>query len=126
MGKELIRDTRVTVDLEASYLLKGNENECEILDISNTGMQIKSRQVLIPGDLLQIKMTLNSQSVSFFAIVRNGKETVYGVEFEEMHPRVRDIIDEYLGKLFDKHNHKPREKIDLLQEIMGNLKNQDH
>lgn len=91
------RATRVMVGIEATYTFQGTTNKCEITDLSKSGLQIRTKQILDVGDLLRIDLFLDNEKTVFFTTVKNiSSDTFYGLQIEEISNESQEKLSKFL------------------------------
>lgn len=100
-----MRSTRITTNIPAEYEMKGNTGSCRIIDFSESGIGIETNQIFVEGDLLRIKANPNEKlALDIWCMVRNVRGRQYGLEFEEISHKQRDMIQKYVYKVLDDTN----------------------
>ncbi|MCX8096256.1 MAG: PilZ domain-containing protein [Spirochaetes bacterium] len=102
-----IRASRIPVSIEAVYEFRGFKDRCTIIDISETGMRLEVRQILLPGDVIKVtfpiiydKIPLNIEA---WCIVRNSSGNEIGVEYDELSNENKRKLISYVEQLLLKH-----------------------
>lgn len=109
MGENL-RPTRVQVRAEATYYLKGSEAKGLIVDISEGGIGMEVKQIVVAGDLIRVKFNTDSgYTIDFWGIVRNVTGNFIGIKYEEISNESRKQIDNYVTDLLRSRGLSKRE-----------------
>lgn len=111
------RLTRIQVNIKANYVLKGNQGECDIVDISSGGIGISVRQTFVLGDLIHVIFRIpigSKEEIDFWGIVRNVNSKIIGLKYEEISHDNIDKIDKYLGLLLEQNGKREKENFDTI------------
>ncbi|MGB9621358.1 MAG: PilZ domain-containing protein [Brevinematia bacterium] len=110
-----LRATRIPVNIEAIYEFKGVKGKCTILDISETGMRLEVKQILVPGDILKVTFNIVFQqkpyTIEAWCIVRNSSGNEIGVQFDELSNEKKKILIGYVEELVLKYGKSKQEPI---------------
>ena len=87
------------VKVPAVYYWKGNPGDATIVDISQGGIAMEIKQILVVGDIIRIQFNTSDHLIEFWGIVRNVAGNVIGVKFEEISNDAIEYIEEYVGVL---------------------------
>ncbi len=114
MQQEKFRFSRVPVNIEAEYELKSLKDKCTIIDISQGGMRIEVRQVLVPGDMIKIKFHIflpkaGREEIEAWCVVRSFSGDEAGLEFDEIPYAKKDLLMEYINHLLILYGKEKRE-----------------
>ena len=105
-----LRFTRIPVSINAEYQYKKNKGPCLILDFSEGGIGIETKQIFVEGDLIRVIADLpgkNGGHLDIWCVVRNVQGTKLGLEFEEISHAQREILHSYVYGLLET-NDKPK------------------
>ena len=105
-----LRCTRIPVSIKAEYQYKKNKGPCTILDFSESGIGIETKQIFVEGDLLRVTADLSGKAgghIDIWCVVRNVQGTKLGLEFEEISHAQRENLQSYVYSLLETNN-KPK------------------
>jgi len=108
------RATRISVNIKASYVLKGSQGEGHIIDISTGGLGLEVKQIFVAGDLVRVifKLPPNfKDEVDFWGIVRNVTGNIVGLKYEEISKENTEKIDRYVSTLILQSGKDSKENI---------------
>jgi hypothetical protein len=99
--KDGFRKTRIPVEYKATYLLGDITGDGFITDISEDGIALRTRQVLIIGDKLNIQSEISDSLIfEFKGEVRNVQGNLVGVMIKEIDPDIKQrFLDHIDGVL---------------------------
>lgn len=107
-----LRLTRIPVSIRAEYQYKGNKGPCIILDFSEGGIGIETKQILVEGDLLRVVADLpKGIHLDIWCVVRNVQGTKLGLEFEEISNANREALHKYVYALLETNQKAKYEPI---------------
>jgi len=98
----------------ATYIVDGIEHQCDIGDITNEGLFLKTDSILspkasvvlklqLPGDLGNLQVDARVVRVNWAVNRKKGKETLgMGVNFVDVSPNIKKIIDAFVVYLRNK------------------------
>ncbi|OQY40416.1 MAG: hypothetical protein B6229_01815 [Spirochaetaceae bacterium 4572_7] len=94
------KKTRFMAHFDGFYRLKNSQEwfDCYIYDISESGAQIRIRQLLVVGDKLEICLNPEIRTQYLTATVANEKGQLIGIEFTNN--QLKSIIDSAVQKAF--------------------------
>jgi hypothetical protein len=100
-SKDGFRKTRIPVEYKAKYLMGDIAGDGFITDISEDGIALRTRQVLIIGDKLTIQSEISdSLTFEFNGEVRNVQGNLVGVIIQEIDPEIKQrFLDHIDGVL---------------------------
>jgi hypothetical protein len=100
-SKDGFRKTRIPVEYKATYYLENSAGDGIITDISESGIAMRTRQVLIIGDKLDVQSVISdSLTFEFKGEVRNVQGNVVGVLIKEIDPDIKQrFLDHIDGVL---------------------------
>jgi len=111
-NKSNLRYTRIPVSINAQYCYKKNRGKCTILDFSERGIAIETKQILIEGDLIRIIADLpNSSHIDIWCVVRNVQGMKLGLEFEEISHAQLEALNSYVYGLLERNQKTKFEPI---------------
>lgn len=97
--------------------MKGNQGECNIIDISSGGVGISARQTFVPGDLIHVIFRIPSgkkEEIDFWGIVKNVKNNIIGLKYEEISHEDVERIDNYMAILLGQGGKRSNEYFDTI------------
>ncbi|MCX8028694.1 MAG: PilZ domain-containing protein [Brevinematales bacterium] len=102
-----LRSTRIPVSIEAIYEFRGTRDKCNIVDISETGMRLEVKQILVPGDMIKVVFSIlydqKPYTIEAWCIVRNSSGNEVGVEYDELSNENKKRLVAYVESLLLKH-----------------------
>lgn len=107
-----LRQTRISVNIPATYFLKGSQGEAHIVDMSVGGIGLEVKQLFVIDDLIRIKFTIPGSDgidVDFWGIVKNVSGGVLGIKYEEISNDSMEAISQYMGTSLLKMGKAARE-----------------
>jgi c-di-GMP-binding flagellar brake protein YcgR len=107
-----LRPTRISVDIKATYMLKGFQGEGRIIDISTGGIGMEIKQIFVLGDLVRIISRLptsQNEEIDVWGIVRSVSGNMIGLKFEEISKENIEKIDRYVASLLTQSGKAARE-----------------
>ncbi len=108
------RATRISVNIKASYILKGFQGEGHIVNISTGGIGIEVKQIFVIGDLVRVIFKIpgpRNDEVDFWGIVMNITGNVVGLKYEEISKENTEKIDKYVSTLILESGKESRENV---------------
>ncbi len=109
-----VRPTRISVNIKASYMLKGFQGDGHIVDISTGGLGLEVKQIFVVGDLVRVIFRIpdaHNEEIDFWGIVRNVTGNVIGLRYEEISKENTEKIDKYVSNLILQSGREFREAI---------------
>ena len=111
MSDNNLRLTRIPVSIKAEYQYKGNKGPCIILDFSEGGIGIETKQIFVEGDLIRVVADLpKGVHLDIWGVVRNIQGMKLGLEFEEISHAMREALHSYVYELLEstqKNKYEP-------------------
>lgn len=88
--KEGLRSTRIPTEYRATYTLGSITGEGFITDISEKGVAMRAKQVLVEGDRLHVTSSISSNlTLEFEGEVRNIQGNIIGIKIMEIDPEIK-------------------------------------
>ena len=108
---DTLRFTRIPVSIRAEYQYKKNKGQCIILDFSEGGIGIETKQIFVEGDLIRVMADLpNNSHIDIWCVVRNIQGMILGLEFEEISHAQREALQSYIYALLENKDKNKYEK----------------
>ncbi len=104
-----LRLTRISVNIPATYVLKGHEAEGKIVDISSGGIGMEVRQIFLVGDLIQIHFPTDVGQIDFWGIVRRISGNTIGIQFEEISKEQEENLENFVSSLLHERGLRNQE-----------------
>lgn len=98
MRRENRKDKRVRIEIPAYYVFNEIKTNCLVLDIGNNGVALKVSQILLPGDLLHLHLSIKKYGdVDAVTLIRYMKGTRVGCKFIDMDENSRANLDSFIA-----------------------------
>jgi hypothetical protein len=105
-----MRNTRIPTEYRATYTLGNITGEGYITDISENGVAIRSNQVLVPGDKIQVSSTIsNNLTLEFEGEVRNIQGNNIGIMITDIDPDLHERFMSHIDSMLRMMNKKRNE-----------------
>lgn len=117
--KEKLRSTRIPTEYRATYTLGSITGEGFITDISENGVAMRTRQVLVENDKLQVASPISSNlTLEFEGEVRNIHGNIVGIMIVDIDPDIRQRFISHIEGMLRLSNRERTERFRLERDSL--------
>lgn len=118
--KEKLRSTRIPTEYRATYTLGSITGEGFITDISEKGVAMRTKQVLVENDELHVTCPVSSNlTLEFDGEVRNIHGNIVGIMIVDIDPDIRQRFIDHIEGMLRLSNRERTERFRLDRESLG-------